>query len=288
MFRVLSRDRVVGQRHPMEDRADHATTDFGRLFRGDRFRFDFGIRPADRDWFRLDANAPSFLLERRQQLAEQPDRHLPWSPSADPVFEELVGLFGGAPGIRVPGGAREQAMALAGLWGPDFVLMRREDGAFRMVGACVCDPSWWDPGSKLGKPIEEIHAPVPTLNATLGDRIRTFLERLPVGVTLVRENWGLAAVPDRNLHPALDRSRLGPGSRVSTTWLRVEHQAFRALPSTGGVAFLIRLTVHPLSEVLRDPGVARAVRGQLDSMPPEIARYKGLDGIGPGFWDGVL
>lgn len=287
-FGVLPRRTVVVQRHPMQDQADHVATDFRRLFRGDRFRFEFGIRPADRDWFRLDGGNRSTLRDRRPLLERQPDRHLPWSGSADPVFEELVDLFGATPGIRVPGGAREQAKALAGLWEPDFVLMRREDSVFRMVGACVCDPSWWDPGSKLGKPIEEIHAPVPTLNETLGDRIRTFLERLPVGVTLVRENWGLAAVPDRNLHPALDRPRLGPESRAATTWLRVEHQAFRALPSTGGVAFLIALTVHPVAELMRDPDLARAVRGHLESMPPEIARYKGLDGIGPDFWDDVV
>ena len=221
-------------------------------------------------------------------LADHPDRHLPWRVEADPVLDEMLGLFDGVPGVPGSGPGRERAGELGGRWEPDFVLLRRLDGTFRMVGACVCDPSWWDPRSKLGSPIDEIHAPVPTLNAALGDRIRTFLDRLPVGVTLVRENWGLAAVPDRNLHPDLGRPRLGPGSRVATAWLRVEHQAFRALPSTSGVAFLIGLTVHPLSEVVQDPDLARAVRSHLDSMPPEIARYKGVDGIGPGFWEGVL
>jgi hypothetical protein len=68
----------------------------------------------------------------------------------------------------------------------------------------------------------------------------------------------------------------------------VEHQAFRALPANGGVAFLIWLTVHPLSEVVRDPALARAVRDHLNSMPPEVSRYKGLDELGPHFWEGIL
>ncbi len=276
----------------MHERTGLPVTDFARLFRGDRFRFEFGIRPAETNWFHIASGDTPVLSERREALSLHPDRHLPWSPEADPVFREMLGLFGEEQGVWVPGGEgeREQdrARQLAGRWEPDFVLMRRIDSTFRMVGACVCDPSWWDPGSKVGKPIEEIHAPVPTLNGALGERIRTFLERLPLGSTLVRENWGLAAVPDRNLHPALDRPRLGPCSRVATTWLRVEHQAFRVLPATQGVAFLIWLTVNPLSEVVRDPALARAVRGHLDSMPPEIARYKGLDAIGPRFWEGIL
>jgi hypothetical protein len=263
-------------------------TDPARLFRGDRYRFEFGIRPAETEWFQLELVDNPILRERRQAVALHPDRHLPWSPEADPVLEEMVGLFGGALGVAGRLQGRELAQELAGRWEPDFVLMRRTGSTFRMVGACVCDPSWWDPGAKLGKPIEEIHAPVPTLNTTLGDRIRTFLERLPAGTTLVRENWGLAAVPDRNLHPALDRPRLGPDSRAATTWLRVEHQAFRALPANGGVAFLIWLTVHPLSEVVRDPALARAVRDHLNSMPPEVSRYKGLDELGPQFWEGIL
>jgi hypothetical protein len=264
------------------------TTDPARLFRGDRFRFEFGIRPAETNWFQIAPLQNAVLSERSSAVLQHPDRHLPWSPEADPVLDEMVGLFGDALAICGHLQGRELAQELAGRWEPDFVLMRRTGSVFRMVGACVCDPSWWDPGSKIGKPIEEIHAPVPTLNATLGDRIRTFLERLPTGTTLVRENWGLAAVPDRNLHPVLDRPRLGPESRVANTWLRVEHQAFRALPKTSGVAFLIWLTVHPMSEVVRDPAVAQAVRGHLESMPPEIARYKGLDALGPRFWDGIL
>lgn len=145
-----------------------------------------------------------------------------------------------------------------------------------MVGGCVCDPSSWDPSEKLGRTMAEIHSPVPTLNAVLGPRIRTFLERLPPDGILVRENWGLAAVPDRNLHPALRHPRLAPDTDPGRVWLRVEHQAFRAVPGVDGILFVIWLTVHPLREVLAVPGVAPLFCRALESMPEPIAVYKGV------------
>lgn len=259
--------------------------DFSRLFRGDRYRFEFGIRPAEGNWFRWAEPSHPELAQRRRGLREAAAWHLPWSSSADAVLAELLTLF--PESDRPMGKGAAGAAELAGTWEPDFVLLRRQDGEFRLVGACVCDPSWWDPSEKLGHTIETIHAPVPTLNADLGARIRTFLHRLPPGQTLVRENWGLAAVPERNLHPAANRPRLNSESTVAHTWLRVEHQAFRTLPGSEGVAFLIWLTVHPLTEVLRDAGIAAAFRRQMETMPPDIARYKGLDVLGPAWWAGL-
>ena len=122
----------------------------------------------------------------------------------------------------------------------------------------------------------EIHSPVPTLNASLGPRIRTFLDRLPTDGILVRENWGLAAVPDRNLHPALQHPRLTADADPGRVWLRVEHQAFRAVPGVDGILFVIWLTVHPLREVLEVPGVAPLFCRALESMPEPIAVYKGV------------
>lgn len=255
--------------------------DFARLFRAEPFRFEFGIRPASTPWFRLAPSGPKTLEERRRTLKQHRDRHVPWSPSADPVLDELLDLFAESETRQWKGQGIVGAQKLAGNWEPDFVLLKRRAGEFRLAGGCVCDPSWWDPAAVLGKSVEAIHEPVPTLNPHLGPRIRTFLDRLPPGQTFIRENWGLAAVPDRNLHPALNRPRLDGQSSPERMWLRVEHQAFRALPRTGGLAFVIWLTVHPLSAILAEASTAAAFARQLATMPEEIARYKGLEAVRP-------
>ncbi|MBN8247474.1 MAG: DUF3445 domain-containing protein [Verrucomicrobia bacterium] len=251
--------------------------DFVRLFRADPYRFEFGAHSSDFPWFTL-ASGPDMALARRAGLlAAHPDRHLPWTPAAAAVLDGLLDWFDDDRVRPLRGRGREGLARLAGLWEPDVVLLRRDPaGEFRMIGGCVCDPSSWDPAAKLGLRVAEIHAPVPGLNEQLGGRIQGFLDRLPEDTVICRENWGLAAVPDRNLHPEVPRGRLGPNTSPDSAWLRVEHQAFRALPGVQGLVFVIWLTVHPLQEVLETPGVAPLFRRHLETMPPAVAEYKGL------------
>ena len=148
------------------------------------------------------------LMGRRRLLEVLPGRHAPWLPEADPVLESVFRWFGDS----TPTAARGRGDAgreLGSRWRPDFVLLEKGSGGVFPDGRRMRlrSPSW-DPAEKLGKSVVEIHSPVPTLNAELGPRIGTFMERLPADGLLVRENWGLAAVPDRNLHPALQRPRL--------------------------------------------------------------------------------
>lgn len=237
-------------------------------------------------WFRLADSAAPELVARRALLTTHGARHAPWGPGADAVLDALLGLFPEPEARALAGGGAGSGRALGGLWEPDFVLLRRDsEGEFRMVGGCVCDPSAWDPAGKLGRTVMEIHAPVPTLNQELGLRIRSFLDRLPLDATLSRENWGLAAVSDRNLHPALSPPRLTWDAALSGVWLRVEHQAFRALPEADGIVFVIWLTVHPLAEAIRDPDVRTSFRHLLESMPAAVADYKGLAEVRPSLME---
>lgn len=245
-----------------------------RLFAAEKYAFQFGMHRAAGGWFDLAAGDPDALADRRRWLRERPEWCRVWSPGAGPVLREALALF---PGFDGPADGIPGLLRLGELWEPDFVLLRRgDDGEFRTVAGVVCFPSSWDLREKLGLGVTAVHDVVPTLNPTLGSRIRTFLDRLPAEGVFERENWGLAAHGDRNAHPERPLPRLGPGNRVSDTWLRVEHQAFRNLPGSGGLLFVIRLTVHPLAELVRIPGVAADLRRQLLSMPEEVARYKGI------------
>lgn len=248
---------------------------FARLFRGDRYRFEFGVRRGDVRWF-APGTDEAVLAERRRWLQQTAIPTAHWTPAAEPVFAEAAELFPPAMRRAVTAGVGGVAEFSAG-WEPDFVLLRRhDDGEFRMVGGAVCFASWWAPEQKLGLTVDQIHEPVPTLNADLGARIRTFLSRLPADQIFERENWGLAATPERNLHPVRQQPRLPFEAAPDHVWLRVEHQAFRALPRSGGLLFIIHLTVHPLCEVLRDHTVRDSFRQMLEAMPDSISDYKGI------------
>ncbi len=246
-----------------------------RLFGADRYAFQFGMHRAGGDWFDPAGSDPAALEERARLLRESPETCRVWAPGTEEVFAEAASLF---TGFEAGASDPESLSRLSSIWEPDFVLLRRaDDGDFRLVGGAVCFPSSWDVREKVGLDVTAIHGVVPGLNAALGARIRTFLGRLPSEGVFERENWGLAAHGERNAHPELGRPRLGPHSRVDNTWLRLEHQAFRALPASEGILFVIRLTVHPLSEVLAIPGVRGNLRRHLETMPDEVAVYKGIE-----------
>jgi dimethylamine monooxygenase subunit A len=178
------------------------------------------------------------------------------------------------------GYAQEKLHALGAALEPDFLLLSPDaDGAFRLRGGALCFPTGWALGEKLGHTLDFIHGVVPGLNRALASPIHQFLSRLKPGAAVCRDNWGLAATEELNLHPA--RGLAGPALPVALErlWLRVEHQAFVALPRTRGVAFGIRIALHRLDAVAADRAVAAGLRRALDSMPPEIAAYKRLDGI---------
>ena len=251
-----------------------------RLFTEGDFAFRFGMQRPGQEWFGWDRPESEALQERRRWLSEEPGRHLAWTPEALPLLQEAESLF--AEPIEKPGVAGEPQPAdrlksLSLRWEPDLLLLRRgASGEFRLVAGAVCFPSAWDLREKIGHTVEAIHAEVPTLNATLGSRIHTFLDRLPPGQTFERDNWGLAAHGERNAHPDRTLPRLTAEATLEGTWLRLEHQAFRMLPRSRGLLFAIHLTAHPLCRVLRTPEDSRRLASQLRSMPEPIAAYKGI------------
>lgn len=253
-----------------------------RLFSGGDFTFGFGMQRPRQEWFGWDDPRQETLRDRHHWLSQEPQRHLAWTDEATPSLLEALALFPNAPFSTEsfphldprPDGLLKR---LSLNWEPDLLLLRRDaSGQFRLVAGAVCFPSAWDLREKLGKTIDAIHADVPTLNATLGARIRTFLDRLQPGQTFERDNWGLAAHGERNAHPDRNLPRLTDDTILDTTWLRLEHQAFRALPNSGGLLFAIHLTVHPLDRVLQSPGARDQLATQLRSMPEAIAAYKGI------------
>lgn len=249
-----------------------------RLFQVSSYRFQFGMRRGGEGWFDAATSPEPILRERARWIQETPERCVVWLPEAESILRETVGMVQNLPeSVRRMRSDATLCGALAAHWEHDFLLLQRmEDGDHRLVGGCVCFPSSWSVTEKLGKSVTAIHDVVPTLNAELGDRIRRFLGQLKPGAVFERENWGLAAHGENNAHPDREMPRLEPETPLENVFLRVEYQAFVALPEGVGVLFLIRLGVHPVMELLKEPEVGRDLRRMLESMPEDIAEYKGI------------
>jgi hypothetical protein len=254
--------------------------DLVRLWAGDGFRFRFNLRPGRAGWLEKGLVDEAVLEERRRWLEGAGPQAVFWGEGADAAWVGLAPMLGaGLQELVVEGGTAEtQARRVAMHWAPDFLLLRRMGPGepLRWVGGAVCAASGWDPDEKLGKTVMEIHAPVPGLNEGLGARVDRFLDGLKPGEIWERENWGLAASGDLNLHPALGRTRVSEVGRMEDLWFRLEEQAFVALPGGAGLLFLIHVRNWPLAEVLEVAGDRDGFGRMLRSMSLEIAEYKGL------------
>lgn len=239
-----------------------------------RFRLTLR-RGAPADFFQPWDGAGRVLAERRRWLAEAPARYAALQPEGEPMLSEFSALAAewGLPPAR---SARE----LGAEFEPDILLLAPDAfGAFRLRGGALCFPTGWALEEKMGHTLDFIHGVVPGLNPALASPIQQFLAKLKPGVAFFRDNWGIAATEELNLHPVRRIEPPVAPAALERLWLRVEHQALLALPRSGGIAFGIRLALHRLDRVARDETAAAGLRRALESMPAELAAYKRVDGV---------
>ena len=255
------------------------------LERISRPEFEFNLRGWKEPAAAFFAPTPAHedaLAERRRWLAQNPERYRVYLPESADLVQEAADFARTLDPAFTPGAGSDlpaQLKRLGEHWECDLILCRKNPGGrMRMEAGVVCFPSAWAPEEKLGLPIFDVHAPVPGLNAAIGDKIDHLLERLPPGSAWLRVNWGLSASPERNQHPRRGLSRLTGATPIESIWLRLEHQALLRLPATGGLLFGIHLHNFSLKE-LRGKPVGLAVAGQLRSMPLEMQVYKGIQDV---------
>lgn len=253
-------------------------TSLAELFPDEDYRFHLTLKRAEpREFFRAQDPSGGILAERRKWLAVDRARYAALQRDGEPSLEEFAQAC-----AAWNLGELEHPLSISALGGalePDVLFLSADaEGAFRLRGGALCFPTGWALEEKMGHPMDFIHGVVPGLNQALGSPIRQFLGKLRPGAGFLRDNWGIAATDELNLHPA--RNILPPRLPVALDrlWLRVEHQILFALPRTRGIVFGIRIALHRLDRIARDPA-ARGLRRALASMPPELAAYKRLDGV---------
>lgn len=244
------------------------------------FRFSLGIREGDAaEFFGPSADGEELLEERRRWLREDPTRYVAAGSSAGPTLNEVELLAGGWGCGTSPaaGDHLGRLIELGQRLEPDLVVLAPEGGGRMVVVAgCVCFPSYWRLTDKIGLPVDDVHGPVPGLNASLGTAINRYLSRMKRGSCWLRANWGLAATPERNEHPDRHKGRLETPVDFERVWVRREDQAILSLPASGGVLFGIRVVVRPLAELARSPEKARRLVQALRTMSAAMLQYKGL------------
>jgi hypothetical protein len=267
--------------------------------------FQIALKPLDRAaWIDVDEKLPDYLAEKKRLHATRPDEVFAAEPDTEAAQAEVLELLasylpeqfpdvyarqGNWMAIDAYGRVRLDAPGVpplriaASLVQEDLVLMRRGPAAWRLAAASLSFPSSWALRDKIGRPIEEVHGPVPgfgagTRNAEL---IARMFDHLRPAVPVIRWNWSFYA-DDGLFHPETASPatrRFGEGDMAEGVFLRLERQTLRRLAESGDIVFTIRIHVDPLAALEREaeaPRLAAAIAEQIASLSEEQLAYKGL------------
>ncbi|MEX0404112.1 DUF3445 domain-containing protein [Aquibium sp. LZ166] len=272
--------------------------------------FTIGLRPLDiATWLEIDDHYEAYLVEKRRLIAKDVEAVFRAEPETEAAQAEVLGLVrehlvDGFPAVFP--GTRQWEAALAALDAvasedhppllaasllvqEDLVLMRRGEEGWRLAAASLCFPSSWSLAEKFGKPMHEIHAPVPGFAAGTrnADLIARMFDNLRLDRPVERLNWSLQT--DAELHKPMSSQALDERAASRTprfgeapaqnAFVRVERQTLRKLPVSGDILFTIRIFLDPMPVLDRHPeraSLARSFAAQLASLDERQLDYKGL------------
>ncbi|CDX32023.1 conserved hypothetical protein [Mesorhizobium sp. SOD10] len=274
--------------------------------------FTIGLKPLEFErWIEVDEFLLPHLAEKQRLYAEVPEKVFVEEDGTHDAQREVLDLLvahleaahpgthcrdGGEPvGFegtidRLPPALREAPLAKASLLvQEDLILMRRDERGWRLAAGSLCFPSSWSLREKFGKPLQEIHEPVPGFGP--GTRPAELINRMFDGLqgqAVERFNWSIQA-GDALYHPLsnverIDRatsrpSRFPDGDVKAHAFIRVERQTLRKLPVSRNILFTIRIHLDPLAVLARHPDramLAASFAEQLNALDQAQLDYKGL------------
>ncbi|WP_027056763.1 heme-dependent oxidative N-demethylase family protein [Mesorhizobium erdmanii] len=275
--------------------------------------FNIGLKPLDpANWIEVDGHLLPYLAEKRRLYGEIPERVFVEEAGTRDAQQEVLDLLGAFlperfahthrridAGIEVVGPASHPALpagladaplvAASLLVQEDLILMRRDESGWRLAAGSLCFPSSWSLTEKFGKPLQQIHEPVPGFGP--GTRPAALINRMFDGLqgqAVERFNWSIQA-DDALYHPLsnverIDRatnrpSRFPDGDIEAHAFIRVERQTLRKLPSSRDILFTIRIHLDPLAVLARHPDratLAMSFAAQLEALDLDQLDYKGL------------
>jgi hypothetical protein len=267
--------------------------------------FQIGLKPLDpAEWIEVDEKLPAYLDEKERVSATHPDEVFVAEPGSLAGQGEVLDLLAGHLTERFPeayrrvgdfieigpagrrvalGGAAAPLQAAASLVQEDLVLLQSGEAGWRLAAGSLCFPSSWSLREKFGRPMHDVHRPVPgfgagTRNAQLIERM---FDNLRPQMPVIRWNWSVYG-DDRLFHPeSADPGalRFGAGERAENVFLRVERQTLRRLAVSRDIVFTIRIHVDPLAALERQPEAGRiagSLIDQLEALDAAQLDYKGL------------
>lgn len=164
---------------------------------------------------------------------------------------------------------------------PEDVAVVQLDGVNDSLAAIhLCSPNHWDPRSKIGRPFNEIHVPVPEITRTVKNypvMFRMVIDKGP----FTRFAWGVATDDRLNHHPEPPRGTdpdVWRGRRAdhdhTKFFVRVERQNLIGLARVDAFIFTIRTYFYSVESLAT--AERHALKEAVSTMTQASLEYKGM------------
>nr|WP_295469489.1 DUF3445 domain-containing protein [Mesorhizobium sp.] len=273
--------------------------------------FTIGLKPIDTSgWIEPGGDLLDMLAEKDRLnreipdlvFVEEPDTRQAQAELRDLLAEHLIAAqpeiyqrkgdvltVAGGRRVDLASPDRPPLLSAADLVADDLVLMRKDASGWRLVAASLCFPSSWTLSEKFGRPLQQIHNPVPGFGegTRTADVIQRIFDNLQPGQPVIRWNWSLQS--DRTLYKPLssiqrhERAVARPprfADGAASAFIRVERQTLRKLPVSGDIVFTIRINLDPMLALEAHPDGPRLAAGlaaQLLELDSAQLDYKGFN-----------
>ena len=258
---------------------------------GKPFRLIMGLRELEpREWFEAGDDVAEQLHERGELINSVRETVFQVLPGYESQLQEFIDLImanikefhdeysvEGTKVTHIPTGNSvdlsqdHPLLQLGKVICEDLCLMAKIEKEWRLVAGIVVFPSRWDLRSKIGKNIDEIHAPVPGYSEALQPYMSATFDKIKSGRPVWRRNWSLHSTSD--LHQPIS---IHQTAAAENFWWRTERQTLTRLGDSDFLLFTIRNRAEPLSWIKADPVSAAAFAETLLSMSNETLEYKSL------------
>lgn len=245
----------------------------------------------DRPWLIVDNRRDAELNLKRDLLARRHHEVFAAESETEPASQRVLDLMvadltaAGTPVDPAPATDRHPLDQAGRIAQEDLCLLRRDPEGWMLVAASLCFPSRWRLATKMGHPLDTVHAPVTGYGDRLASRVDNLLDRL--GTRIVwRRNWFIhpdAALfqPDRPTYPEVT---IAAPRCLDELVVRSERQTLRRVddpPSPIGerhgryVLFTIRIQQCPVATLAAGDRCDELVRF-LAEAPPDVIAHRGL------------
>lgn len=137
----------------------------------------------------------------------------------------------------------------------------------------LCSPNHWDPRTKIGRPFNEIHTPVPHIERTVKNyqvMLKMIIDKDP----FTRFAWGIATDTRLNHHP---EALPGRDATANEFYVRTERQNLIGLKDVNAFIFTIRTYFYHVLDL--EENERKSLVTAINSMSMETLKYKGMTGL---------